>query len=214
MMDVIFPSSKIKAQLQSHDNDNIGRVSSKAIDLIATCSALFVRDLIDLTNEENKDDATKTSRMSGPSTTTSRNKRTRRRTRGGETNCNGREDAPLIPKSSASTSAEAIVTLDHVKLQTKQRRGYEFLDGILDDVTERNAPKYDALARKRHKRQRIKQSSQKAAAVGSIIKNCTDNDAVDGGDGIALEEAIVEAQEKSTANDGGKEIIEDNDDYD
>ena len=38
-----FPTSKIKAQLLS--NEDVGRVSTKAVELIAACSAVFVNDL-------------------------------------------------------------------------------------------------------------------------------------------------------------------------
>src|SRR6056300_510148 len=39
-----FPITKIKAQLLR--DDNVGRVSTKAVELIAACSSLFVNDLV------------------------------------------------------------------------------------------------------------------------------------------------------------------------
>eukprot|EP00584_Thalassiosira_punctigera_P025550 CAMPEP_0172551084 /NCGR_PEP_ID=MMETSP1067-20121228/36354_1 /TAXON_ID=265564 ORGANISM="Thalassiosira punctigera, Strain Tpunct2005C2" /NCGR_SAMPLE_ID=MMETSP1067 /ASSEMBLY_ACC=CAM_ASM_000444 /LENGTH=43 /DNA_ID= /DNA_START= /DNA_END= /DNA_ORIENTATION= len=43
-MDDVFPRSKIRAQILR--DERVGCVSSGAIDLIAACSALLVRDLV------------------------------------------------------------------------------------------------------------------------------------------------------------------------
>jgi hypothetical protein len=186
-MAFVFPQSKIKAQLLL--DEDIGRVSSKAVELIAACSALFVSDLV----------------------------------RGGD----GQEDAPT-PSASASctkkhkqsskakpdvTNHPGPINLEYVQ-NCISKPEYEILGGVLDYLTENNAPKYDAAAkrRRRDKSAREKKSGVSKSAnkklTGQLIENKTIND----GDDAFLNAAIEEAQGAPAGR--RKEIVEDDDDYD
>ncbi|KAL7525671.1 hypothetical protein ACHAXR_001107 [Thalassiosira sp. AJA248-18] len=202
-MNSTFPYSKIKSQILR--DEGVGRLSSKAVELIATCSALFVRDLVDNYCDDASDKQ-------------NNNSRKRKSAAGTNTNC--------IPDD------ENIIKASHIKKQAKKRPEYGFLnDGTsLDELTEKNAPKYDATRRRKRQKENSKgQKDNPDQSCDSIFKSLPD-DAIDGTknsvvvggsgggqqDSEALQEAIEDAQEIASASRGSglKEIIEDNDDYD
>mmetsp|Transcript_6266 Transcript_6266/g.10233 ORF Transcript_6266/g.10233 Transcript_6266/m.10233 type:complete len:189 (-) Transcript_6266:1710-2276(-) len=182
-----FPISKIKAQLLR--DDDVGRVSTKAVELIAACSALFVNDLA-------------RSAMS-----TAEASQTRKR------------------KSSSKTNTAAkdvtLVTLAQIKKSVKAQKEYNFLEGVLDGVTEKNAFHYDTAAAKKRKRledndnTKQKNKSRKKTNAASKLPveagDSADNDVVEN---RALREAIETSVTSQNTHGQNREIIEDDDDYD
>mmetsp|Transcript_27056 Transcript_27056/g.56354 ORF Transcript_27056/g.56354 Transcript_27056/m.56354 type:complete len:235 (-) Transcript_27056:219-923(-) len=234
-MDDVFTQSKIKAQIRQEEA--IGRVSSKALDLIAACSALFVRDLVEQENG-NDNENNNNNKNHGPSnSTTTKTRRTRSSSR--KRKCIDKS-ACAKDTPSKTNDGPSIINLTHIKKRIDNQPEYEFLDGVLDEsLTENNAYKYDAAARRRNKakekscsipsgrsKSKSKSKQQKAAAevggtestsccvVGSLKgDNTLDSDIVSEGD-TALQAAIEEAASSAAGADGTKEIMEDEDDYD
>jgi hypothetical protein len=214
IMNTTFPHSKIKAQIlldRDGDTNTIGRVSSKAVDLIIACSALFVRDIVDNRNGDSNNCKSTTNSSSKAPKEASRNKRRRP----------DRTLSAAVATDVPST-LNTVLSLDNIR-QNLQRPQYEFLDGTLNELTERNAPKYDAIARKRRRQQgksksvgETKKLKSRDAVVESIMKNDKHDDSggVDRNAGDALQEAIEDAQEGLESAKEAKGIIEDDDDYD
>mmetsp|Transcript_36605 Transcript_36605/g.64169 ORF Transcript_36605/g.64169 Transcript_36605/m.64169 type:complete len:214 (+) Transcript_36605:47-688(+) len=176
-MNTVFPPAKIKTQILRDEDNNIGRVTSRAVELIAACSALLVRDLVDNSNGDNNNchhQTRITTARTSPETTTS--------------SCNKRKcpdetkssNGTLHPTSdiddegpSSSSSDTMIRNLNDIKKQTKRRPEYKFIldNGTLDKLTENNAHKYDAAARtaarkKREREKRAKQHPKGSAEAG------------------------------------------------
>mmetsp|Transcript_25368 Transcript_25368/g.54550 ORF Transcript_25368/g.54550 Transcript_25368/m.54550 type:complete len:235 (+) Transcript_25368:134-838(+) len=231
-----FPNTKIKAQILQ--NEDIGRVSSKALELIAACSALFVRHLVDHNGDNDNGISSNSSSHQEHETSTNNSRmQTRQQRKASSQLSNNAKANQLLVGDNAPSGP---IDLAHVKKQTKQHSEYnDFLDGVLDGLTEKNAPKYDTAARKRKRTREnkpiiSKQESFEGLESGggggtkSMLLNNLPNDvhtnngisadnaaAADGGgqdDDAALLEAIQEAQLASAGI--SKEIIEDDDDYD
>jgi hypothetical protein len=214
-----FPHSKIKAQILLEDEKNIGRISSKAIELMSACSALFVRDLVvDSSCLQHR----KSTKSVLPTTAQGENNTV---VTEGESGATNHEYFDRLPPSSP-------IDLACIKHNIQGRPEYDFLQGVLGELTENNAPKYDAVARKR-KRHPVNTKQQstctksndnttithrdvltnltcETAKVAPSMKNKAANVCTQM---LALEEAIDDAQD-ATSHHATKEIIPDNDDYD
>ena len=191
-----FPHSKIKAQIL--EDENVGRVSSKAVELISACSALFVRDLVG-------QDGDTTGGLHGGSVTSTS------------------QDETKVPEGTIGVKdhehGDEVIDLSGIKRNIIRRPEYNFLEGVLDDLTEQNAPKYDAAARKR-KRQRgnpKQQSTNSKNTTNEILSRLsgenTKANVSESAHGVAMQEAIMAAQDTSSVQTT-KEIIADNDEYD
>ncbi len=228
----VFPHSKIKAQLLQ--DENVGRVSSKAIDLIAACSALFVRDLV-----APEDDGDSCSGSTRRGLATSATVISSSSSRGGNNNVSNDDD------DIRGGVKKNRVDLDCIKRNIRRRSEYfNFLDGELDELTEENAPNYDAAAKKRKRRTERLESTNRlpkgqssanssdgrknnivsktddvysGANANAITTSFASNDVELPGGVPALsreeKEAIAEAV-MTTVNNATKEIIQDEDDYD
>ena len=186
-----FPITKIKAQLLR--DDNVGRVSTKAVELIAACSSLFVNDLV------------------AKSIETAPTRKASSKTKNNETA--DRKTADDV----------ALVTLRQIKKSVKASQEYSFLDGVLDGVSERAAFKYDAAAAKKRKRlednnnntKEKNNSSKKSTSVAKLPvearESVDDNNKVEN---KVLREAIETASQSNGGGGKGNTIIEDEDDYD
>lgn len=114
------------------------------------CSALFVSDLArsstndcnsnDRNDDDENDESTPSRKRRKSASTTSKTK-TKNNTKKQTSHAKNENDTiPPYP-----------IDLDHVKKQIQQRPELSFLEGVLDNLTEANAPKYDTAARKRRR---------------------------------------------------------------
>ena len=198
-----FPHSKIKSHVLR--DEDVGRLSFKAVELIAACSALFVSDLVrahhDEDNAEAREKLRKSRKRMSPSSLAS--------------SSTGVKNA----RKHGFDSDDAAGPIDLARIQSQiKKSGYEFLDGVLDDLTEKNAPKYDVVLRKRERQK--KNVKSKAAACATSHSKHLPSGVLEGSkhyhdtacDECALRDAIEDAQFAPIC--GVKEIIEDDDDYD
>lgn len=194
-----FPLSKIKAQIL--ENENVGRISSKAIELISACSSLFVRDLV------SQDGGTTGGLHRGSTTSVTSNS----------------QDETKVPKGTIGVKdhehGDEVIDLSGIKRNVIRRPEYNFLEGVLDDLTEQNAPKYDAAARKRNRQRdnQKQQSTNSKNTTNEILSRLsgenTKVDVSDSAHGVAMQEAIMAAQDTASFQTT-KEIIADDDEYD
>ena len=184
-----FPISKIKAQLLR--DDDVGRVSAKAVELIAACSALFVNDLA----------------RSAMSTTEASH--TRKRKSSSKTNT-AAKDVTLVTLAQIKKS---------VKTQKEYSFLEGVLDGVTeksafhyDTAAAKKRKRLEDNQKtkpKNNSRKKTKAASKmpaEATATGSDGKNAVEN--------RALREAIETSVTTQNTHGHNKEIIEDDDDYD
>lgn len=179
-----FPTSKIKAQLLR--DDDVGRVSTKAVELIAACSALFVNDLARSTTEASH---------------------TRKRKSSSKTNNATAKDVTLVTLSQIKKS---------VKTQKEYGFLEGVLDGVTEKNSFRydaaTAKKRKRLEDNNTKKKSNSRKKTKAVSKLPIeASGSADNDAVDN---RALREAIETSVASKTTHGHKREIVEDDDDYD
>jgi len=209
-----FPNKKIKAQILR--DEDVGRVSSKAIELIAACSALFVRDLVDVGDGAGDG---KNATTNAPSS-----RRTSSRKRNSPSIRTNR-----IEKDLAGLVVPSPIDLQHIKMQAKRPEYDDFLDGVLEGITEKGV----AMVRKRAMgRKRKRNVDQKQEKLSKQNENIGENENKEADESMlkhlplaaneaagstcdrnALTEAIDEAQGAPVVA-GNQEIIEDEDEYD
>lgn len=202
----VFPHSKIKAQII--EDENIGRISSKAVELISACSALLVRDLVvqDYCSSDGKS-VIKSSLREGTEVT---------------------EGTISMKNDKCDDGETSPIDLAFIKHRIQRRPEYDFLECVIDELTEKNSPKYDTAARKR-KRQRCVDPKKQSTSSNNNKNNHTvftnltcdtkvssmnNEDASVGAQKIALQEAVNDARDNTTSIHATKEIIADDDDYD
>lgn len=207
----VFPRSKIKAQVLQ--NEDVGRLSAGAIELISACSALFLRDLVDGGDEGGSRHQQKHAAAGASGVATRRSPRKRKSA--------GDKQAGLDNEAARGDgSSTDVVDLQRIKQRIEQRPEYDnFLEGVLDGLTEKGAPKYDAASRKRRRQQETKSNGQQQSREGDLsMLNNLPEDVAGRGDGddndAALQMAIRDAQVEPASIRGSREIVEDDDDYD
>lgn len=181
-----FPITKIKAQLLR--DDNVGRVSTKAVELIAACSSLFVNDLVTKSIE------TATTRKASS------------KTKNNET----ADDVALVTlrqiKKSVKTSQEYSF-LDGVLDGVSERAAFKY------DAAA--AKKRKRLEDNNNNTKEKNNSSKKSTSVAKLPvearESVDDNNKVEN---KALREAIETASQSNGGAGKGNTIIEDEDDYD
>lgn len=188
-MDGKFPISKIKAQLLR--DDDVGRVSAKAVELIAACSALFVSDLA-------------RSAMSNAEASHARKKKSSSKTN------TAAKDVTLVTLAQIKKS---------VKTQKEYSFLEGVLDGVTeksafhyDTAAAKKRKRLEDNQKtkpKNNSRKKTKAASKLPAevtATGSDGKNAVEN--------RALREAIETSVTSQNTLGNNREIIEDDDDYD
>lgn len=184
-----FPITKIKAQLLR--DDNVGRVSTKAVELIAACSSLFVNDLVTKSIE------------------TAPTRKASSKTKNNETA--DADDVVLVTlrqiKKSVKTSQEYSF-LDGVLDGVSERAAFKY------DAAA--AKKRKRLEDNNNNTKEKNNSSKKSTSVAKLPvearESVDDNNKVEN---KALREAIETASQSSNGGAGkGNTIIEDEDDYD
>lgn len=182
-----FPISKIKAQLLR--DDDVGRVSTKAVELIAACSALFVSDLARSTTEASH---TRKRKSSSKNTIA--------------------KDVTLVTlaqiKKSVKTQKEYSF-LEGALDGVTEKSAFQY-DAAAAKKRKRLEDNNNNTKQKNNSRKKTKPGSKlPAEARGSN----NDNDVVEN---RALREAIETETSVTSQNTHGqnKEIIEDDDDYD
>ena len=216
-----FPHSKIKAQIL--EDENIGRISCKAVELISACSALFVRDLV-VQDGGDSSGLHRKSAKSVPTTAQGENTAVPEK----ESCATNQQNFNRLPPPSSP------IDLECIKHNIQGQPEYDFLHGVMDELTENNAPKYDAAARKRkrHQTKTMQQSTstnsndntishrddvltnlaRDTAQVSSSMKNEDANDVCI--QVVALQEAIDDTQDVTSHHVTKEIIIADDDDYD
>jgi len=180
-----FPISKIKAQLLR--DDDVGRVSTKAVELIAACSALFVSDLARSTTEASH---TRKRKSSSKNTTA--------------------KDGTLVTlaqiKKSVKTQKEYSF-LEGALDGVTEKSAFQY-DAAAAKKRKRLEDNNNNTKQKNNSRKKTKPGSKlPAEARGSN----NDNDVVEN---RALREAIETSVTSQNTHGQNKEIIEDDDDYD
>jgi hypothetical protein len=181
-----FPITKIKAQLLR--DDNVGRVSTKAVELIAACSSLFVNDLVTKSIE------------------TAPTRKASSKTKNDET----ADDVALVTlrqiKKSVKTSQEYSF-LDGVLDGVSERAAFKY------DAAA--AKKRKRLEDNNNNTKEKNNSSKKSTSVAKLPvearESVDDNNKVEN---KALREAIDTASQSNGGAGKGNTIIEDEDDYD
>ena len=182
-----FPITKIKAQLLR--DDNVGRVSTKAVELIAACSSLFVNDLVTKSIE--------TAPTRKASSKTKNNDETA-------------DDVALVTlrqiKKSVKASQEYSF-LDGVLDGVSERAAFKY------DAAA--AKKRKRLEDNNNNTKEKNNSSKKSTSVAKLPvearESVDDNNKVEN---KALREAIETASQSNGGAGKGNTIIEDEDDYD
>lgn len=183
-----FPISKIKAQLLR--DDDVGRVSAKAVELIAACSALFVNDLA-------------RSAMSNAEASHARKKKSSSKTN------TASKDVTLVTLAQIKES---------VKTQKEYSFLEGVLDGVTeksafhyDTAAAKKRKRLEDNQKtkpKNNSRKKTKAASKLPAEAtsGSDGKNAVEN--------RALREAIETSVTSQNTLGNNREIVEDDDDYD
>lgn len=194
-----FPATKIKAQILR--DEGVGRISSKAIQLIGACSAIFVRELAEASvsareNKHDGDDESSSLLLSSKVETKGRK----------------RKLSSHIKHQSHSdgNTTESILTRDNIKDCIEQdTTKFDFLHGVLsDNVSAREIPSYGAAYQKKTRReatgskQKKKLKANDSLGGGSSSKNdATATAATDVGASTVLGSATTEAASATSAGD-------------
>eukprot|EP00957_Ditylum_brightwellii_P106973 8161299-Ditylum_brightwellii.AAC.1 len=155
----LFPMKKIKAQLQR--DEGVGRISTKAIEFIGACSAIFVHDLAKEAAKVGKQQRDSEKSTSSPIQKEKETKKTRGRKR-------KLEDAADEDNSSKNTIR---VKLDDVRQCIENNKEkFDFLVGITENLSESKASGYAAAMTRKLKRKSIIDSSKKAKVTANSGK--------------------------------------------
>ena len=154
-----FPTTKVKAQILR--DEGVGRISSKAIQLIGACSAIFVRELAEAAvlaaaaRENDNDD--------GQSMASSKVK------------AQGRKRKLSSSKSTTSKSegdrpSQILLTRDHIKDCIEQdETKFDFLHGVIsDNISAKEIPSYGAAYQKKVKREAAGSNRKGKSMTGAI----------------------------------------------
>ena len=154
-----FPTTKVKAQILR--DEGVGRISSKAIQLIGACSAIFVRELAEAAvlaaaaRENDNDD--------GQSMASSKVK------------AQGRKRKLSSSKSTTSKAegdrpSQILLTRDHIKDCIEQdETKFDFLHGVIsDNISAKEIPSYGAAYQKKVKREAAGSNRKGKSTTGAI----------------------------------------------
>lgn len=226
-----FPITKVKAQILR--DEGVGRISSKAIQLIGACSAIFVRELAESAASaahENDDEQSKDS----PSMASSKVKAQGRKRKLSSSNSTKQ-------KSERDRPSPILLTRDHIKDCIEQdETKFDFLHGVIsDNISAKEIPSYGAAYQKKVRREAVgsKQkgksttgavkgkgagdaSSASAAAVGASSIITASGTAAASASSAGDEEALRKVIDASLQNGNGMVgldhdgIVEDDEEYD
>mmetsp|Transcript_22865 Transcript_22865/g.47334 ORF Transcript_22865/g.47334 Transcript_22865/m.47334 type:complete len:241 (+) Transcript_22865:37-759(+) len=228
----VFPHSKIKAQILR--DEEVGRISSKAIELLGACSALFVSDLVrskamEVSSSNNTSEMARDSSAQAKTASRGRMKSLRKRKKFIPISNPKKTKKNLHLKQYSSdkgndANEDDVVRrepfdLHRIKMLIKHHSPkYNFLKEALDGLTEENVYEYDTAAIKNRRNEENSNGGKATKAVADKVQKLQSarisGDLIAGGsrDEVTLKEAILYAQHAS--GDMRGEIIADDDDYD
>ena len=200
-----FPATKIKAQILR--DEGVGRISSKAIQLIGACSAIFVRELAEASasareNKHEGDDESSLLLLSSKVET-----KGRKRKLSSHNKQQSRSDGD---------TTEPILTRDNIKDCIEQdTTKFDFLHGVLSDhVSAKEIPSYGAAYQKKMRReatgskQKTKLKANDSLGGGSNSKNdATATAAADVGASTLLGSATTCTEAASATSAGDEEAL-------
>ena len=178
-----FPTTKVKAQILR--DEGVGRISSKAIQLIGACSAIFVRELAEAAvsaaaaaAHENDDDDEQS--KDSPSLASNRVKAQGRKRKLSSSNS-------TKPKSEGDRPSPKLLTRDHIKDCIEQdETKFDFLHGVIsDNISAKEIPSYGAAYQKKVKREAAGSNRKGKSTTGAIKDK--------GGGGAGLDNAAASA---------------------
>ena len=201
-----FPATKIKAQILR--DEGVGRISSKAIQLIGACSAIFVRELAEASasareNKHEGDDESSLLLLSSKVET-----KGRKRKLSSHNKQQSRSDGD---------TTESILTRDNIKDCIEQdTTKFDFLHGVLSDhVSAKEIPSYGAAYQKKMRREATGSKQKKkllkandSLGGGSNSKNdATATAAADVGASTLLGSAATRTEAASATSAGDEEAL-------
>ena len=161
-----FPTTKVKAQILR--DEGVGRISSKAIQLIGACSAIFVRDLAEAAvsaaaaaaHENDDDDGQSKDAPSLASNKVKAQGRKRKLSSSNSTKSEPESDRP----------SPILLTRDHIKDCIEQdETKFDFLHGVIsDNISAKEIPSYSAAYQKKVKREAAGSNRKGKSSTGAI----------------------------------------------
>jgi len=162
-----FPTTKIKAQILR--DEGVGRISSKAIQLIGAASAIFVRELAEaavLVSAENEngdgDEQSQDSPSMSPSKVEAKGRKRKLSSRNRKSNPDGNLSDPIV--------SDPILTRDHIKDCIEEDAAkFDFLHGLLgDNISAKEIPAYGAAYQKKVRREAVHVGSKSTKGKSAI----------------------------------------------
>ena len=201
-----FPATKIKAQILR--DEGVGRISSKAIQLIGACSAIVVRELAEASASarENKHDD-----GDDESSSLLLSSKVRVETKGRKRKLSSHNKHQ---SNSDGNTTESILTRDNIKDCIEQdTTKFDFLHGVLcDHISAKEIPSYGAAYQKKMRReatgnkQKKKLKANDSLGGGINSKNdATATAAADVGASTVLGSATTGTTEAASATSAGDE---------
>ena len=203
-----FPATKIKAQILR--DEGVGRISSKAIQLIGACSAIFVRELAEASASarENKHDD-----GDDESSSLLLSSKVRVETKGRKRKLSSHNKHQ---SHSDGNTSESILTRDNIKDCIEQdTTKFDFLHGVLcDHISAKEIPSYGAAYQKKMRRettgnkQKKKLKANDSLGGGSNSKNdARATAAADVGASTVLGSATGTTEAASATSAGDEEAL-------
>lgn len=145
----IFPSTKIKSHILR--DEGVGRISSKAVQLIGACSAIFVRDLARAASQEVATNP-ENGRTPGTLDEESNTKSSSRSTSRVRNDCGTKLHPRKRLRTTDARTAQVTLDLHHVSrcIESDDAK-YDFLHDLVREVTEESAPSLNESVRKKPK---------------------------------------------------------------
>ena len=175
-----FPTTKVKAQILR--DEGVGRISSKAIQLIGACSAIFVRELAEaaVSGAEHENDDDDGQSKDSPSLASNKVKAQGRKRKLSSSNS-------TKPKSEGDRPSPKLLTRDHIKDCIEQdETKFDFLHGVIsDNISAKEIPSYGAAYQKKVKREAAGSNRKGKSTTGAIKDK--------GGGGAGLDNAAASA---------------------
>lgn len=158
-----FPTTKVKAQILR--DEGVGRISSKAIQLISACSAIFVRELAEAAvlaaaaQENDNDDGQSKDPLSLEASKVKAQGRKRKLSSSKSTTSKSEGDRP----------SQMLLTRDHIKDCIEQdETKFDFLHGVISDNSAKEIPSYGAAYQKKVKREAAGSNRKRKSTTGAI----------------------------------------------
>lgn len=161
-----FPTTKVKAQILR--DEGVGRISSKAIQLIGACSAIFVREVaeaaVSAAEHENDDDDGQSKDSPSLKLVSSKVKAQGRKRKLSSSNSTKSKPEELDRPS------PILLTRDHIKDSIEQdETKFDFLHGVIsDNISAKEIPSYGAAYQKKVRREAAGSKRKGKSTTGAI----------------------------------------------